>query len=43
MNIGHVYIKGLIGSFEDEIGVTLKDVIMQVEAKNDADLIPCTH
>ena len=39
MNIGHVYIKGLIGSFEDEIGVTLKDVIMQVEAKNDADLI----
>ncbi len=39
MNIGHVYIKGLIGNFEDEIGVTLKDVIMQVEAKSDADLI----
>jgi len=37
--IGHVYIKGLIGNFEDEAGVTLKDVIMQIEAKKEADLI----
>lgn len=37
--IGHVYIKGLIGNFEDEAGVTLKDVIMQVEAKKDSDVI----
>ena len=37
--IGHVYIKGLIGSFEDEQGVTLQDVVMQMEAKKDAEII----
>jgi len=37
--IGHVYIKGLIGSFEEEQGVNLQDVVMQVEAKKDADII----
>ena len=37
--IGHVYIKGLIGSFDEEVGVSLQDVVMQVEAKKDADVI----
>jgi ATP-dependent protease ClpP protease subunit/microcompartment protein CcmL/EutN len=37
--IGHVYIKGQIGSTESEKGVELQDVVLQVEANKDAELI----
>jgi len=37
--IGHVYIKGQIGDSEEEQGVSLKSVIMQIEAHKESNLI----
>jgi ATP-dependent Clp endopeptidase proteolytic subunit ClpP len=37
MKIGHIYIVGLIGSFKDENGVQLIDVISQVQKCRDAE------
>jgi ATP-dependent protease ClpP protease subunit len=39
MNIGHVYIKGQIGSYGEIEGVELQDVVMQIESQKDVDLI----
>lgn len=37
--IGHIYINGQIGSYNDVIGVELQDVVVQAEANKDADFI----
>jgi len=39
MIIGNIYITGQIGSTEDSKGVDLQDVVMQVEANKDADVL----
>jgi ATP-dependent protease ClpP protease subunit len=35
--IGHIYINGLIGSFKDEVGVELIDIVSQVQRQRDAE------
>lgn len=35
--IGHIYISGLIGSFKDEVGVELIDIVSQVQKQREAE------
>lgn len=37
MMIGHIYINGIIGSYKDEVGVELIDIISQVQKQRDAE------